>query len=95
MFAQANAKAIAICSRTISELEETRAEINEINPSTAVILRKVDITCEEDVNVFFKDIKQEVGKIDVAVSNSAANSYDPLPSSTTAQWWDVFVSQPK
>ena len=93
MFAEANARAIGICARTLSELEETRDKILAISPGTSVYLQQVDITAESDVRSFFEAAKSELGSIDVAVSNAGAqNEFKPIADTSTEQWWDEIVS---
>ena len=94
MFAKANARAIGICSRTVSELQTTRDEIGTISPDTQVYLQRVDVGCEEDVKSFFDQMKTAFGTIDVLVSNAGANScFEHLINTSTELWWSDFVSE--
>lgn len=93
MFARANAKVIAICSRTEAQLEETRAAIQEINPDIRVIYKSVDIASESDLAGFINTIAQDYGRIDVVVSNAGIQG----PRGRTIDqdvdtWWKQMVS---
>ena len=94
MFATAKARAIAICSRTMHELEETRDMVLAVSPETAVHLARVDVRNETDVRTFFEDTKARFGTVDVGVSNAGANSsFDALVSSNVDVWWNDYVGE--
>ncbi|GAA5881628.1 hypothetical protein JCM16303_005518 [Sporobolomyces ruberrimus] len=65
-FARAGAKKIVLTSRTKSELEEVKREIEELGKGTEVRIVEVDLTKEESVDRLF----QEAGQIDVLINNA-------------------------
>lgn len=93
-FAKAHARAIFICARTTSELEEVRKELLEIDPDVAVHLQQVDVTDDEAVKSLFETAKQKFGGIDIGVANAGSQREMALISgSTTDKWWGDFVSE--
>lgn len=88
MFAQAKAKGIAICARTVSQLEETKKAILEVDAEANVYSQQVDVASEQDVKSFFANVKEKFGRIDIAVSNAALNALiTPMIASDTDSWW--------
>ena len=55
-------------------LEETKALISEVNPSTEVLIVKVDVSIPEDFDHLVKVVKEKWGRIDYAV-NAAGEYY--------------------
>lgn len=93
MSAKAGARAVAIGARTISELEETKAEISKVNPATQVHIAKLDVTSNDSVKTFFEQVKAEYGTIDVLVSNAGSNdNQEMLADSDPERWWKDMVS---
>jgi NAD(P)-dependent dehydrogenase (short-subunit alcohol dehydrogenase family) len=92
-FAKVGAKGIVICSRTESELEETRNEIGKVDREVEVVAVKADVSREDDVKRVFEKSKEAGMRIDMLVSNAGPGaSTDKLADSDTDKWWYYFVS---
>jgi len=69
-YAQAGASGLIISSRTKSDLDDLTAKIQSINPSCKVLARICDTTKNEDLVQLVKDVRQEFGRLDVAIANA-------------------------
>lgn len=92
-FAKANAKAIALAARTVSQLEEVKAQIHSISPETEVHLQQVDVGDEAAVKSLFDSAREKFGTINIVVSNAAAQTeYGKMMVDTdTDIFWNDFV----
>ncbi|KAH6999370.1 hypothetical protein EDB80DRAFT_687486 [Ilyonectria destructans] len=69
-FGQAGAQSVAILGRRIDRLQTAAAEIVAAGPSTRVLYETADLSQREAVDNALKSITDQVGKIDVFVSNA-------------------------
>lgn len=92
-FAKANARAIVLAARTVSQLEEVKSQINSISPETQVHLQQVDVGDEAGVKSLFDSAREKFGAINVVVSNAAAQTeYGKMMVDTdTEMFWNDFV----
>ena len=77
---------VAIVSRSLNELKETESLIlkkncsmNEDDGDSAVLVRKCDVTKEEEVESTVSDIVSKWGGIDVLVNNAGASQPAKVP----------------
>jgi NADP-dependent 3-hydroxy acid dehydrogenase YdfG len=92
-FAKAGAKGLVICSRTETELQETKREIEKVDPEVVVVAVKADVSVEEDVNAVFEKAKEAGLRVDVLVSNAGPLApADKLAETDSDKWWYYFVS---
>ncbi|KAK5162454.1 hypothetical protein LTR04_003728 [Oleoguttula sp. CCFEE 6159] len=95
-FAKAKAKAVIICARTLSRLEETGTEMYKVNPETEVLMQQVDVTSEKDVKSLFDAANDRYGTVRVAVSNAGRNGEPKLlADSDTESWWNDYETNVK
>lgn len=64
---------IAITSRTLEELNETRSNIDSLGLNTKVLVKTADITKFEEVKKIFKEIHDELGAIHGVIANAGAS----------------------
>jgi NAD(P)-dependent dehydrogenase (short-subunit alcohol dehydrogenase family) len=71
-YAQAGASTLILAARTGSseELADVERKVKELSPSTHTIILHVDITSADSVGRLAKDVKEEIGTLDVVVLNS-------------------------
>ncbi|GAA5955783.1 hypothetical protein JCM3765_001851 [Sporobolomyces pararoseus] len=82
-FARAGAKKVVLTSLEKAELEEVKAEIDQLGKGTEVRTIEVDLTKEENIDRLF----EEAGELDVLVNN--AGYLEPLVSireSNSVDW---------
>ncbi|MEO5910291.1 MAG: SDR family oxidoreductase [Pelobium sp.] len=63
-----NSHHLALCARTIEELEILKNEIIKEFPSTKVFIKSVDCSVKEEVLAFADEALEKLGKIDVLVN---------------------------
>jgi len=67
---------LGLTSRTIEELKETQAKIQEVS-DMKVVLKTADITNYEEVEMIFKEFREELGLFNGVIANAGASSrYD-------------------
>ncbi|KPM35466.1 hypothetical protein AK830_g11094 [Neonectria ditissima] len=69
-FGQAGAKSVSIIGRRIDRLKAASAEIAATGPSTRVLCETADLTKRATIDSALKRITDQVGKIDIFVSNA-------------------------
>ncbi|KAH6843692.1 hypothetical protein AA0119_g5341 [Alternaria tenuissima] len=71
-YAQAGAASLLLAARSSSsqELATVAQEAKNLNPSVSIKSLEVDITSNTSVAQLAKDVKQEVGRLDVVIVNS-------------------------
>lgn len=62
--------ALALCARTFSKLETLKADILSTTSCTDVFIQAVDVTKEEEINVFAENVLNHWRDIDVLVNNA-------------------------
>lgn len=95
-YAESGVSAIILCARTSSELDEVEQAIKKINSNVCVRKASIDITSEADVVVLAKDIREQVGRLDVLVNNAGvAENWVPIVDSDTDEYlrtWMVHIN---
>jgi 3-oxoacyl-[acyl-carrier protein] reductase len=61
--------ALALCSRTASDLDLLRQELLKIDPSLHIYTRPTDCSDKTELLAFAKHAKEEIGSMDVLVNN--------------------------
>lgn len=69
-FSQAGANSVAIISRRVNLLEAAVADIIAAGPATRVLYESADLTDRAAVDAAMKSITDQVGKIDIFISNA-------------------------
>ena len=64
---------VGITSRTLNELEETKAEIEKLQPNTKIIVKTADITKYEEVKKIFEEFHSEMGQLYGVIANAGAS----------------------
>jgi NAD(P)-dependent dehydrogenase (short-subunit alcohol dehydrogenase family) len=78
--ARRGAKKIAICARHEEDLEGLAAEL--VLKGVPVVAERCDLTNKHDVKVFFEHIEQDLGPVDVVITNAATISVGPFAAWT-------------
>ena len=79
-FAGENAEALSISSRDKSSLNKVAFQINQISPTTQVIVISGDLSLARDVErIVATTLKAFGGRIDVLVNNASAIGPTPIP----------------
>ncbi len=92
--AQAGAK-VLICSRKLANVKQAAEEINEIVGENLALPVEGDISNEDGVEKIYKDVINEVNKLDILINNSGATWGEKLgnfPYSAWAKVLDVNVT---
>lgn len=84
--------AVAICGRTVSDLERTAERIR--SSGGRALARQVDVSDEAAIDRFFTEVAAEFGRIDVLVNNASLTAMTnigaaPLVEMETAEWHRV------
>lgn len=66
---------LALASRTISDLEELKSQINLNFPNIKVFIQSVDFTDKTQIENFNQMVKQQFGNIQIIVNNVGAYNY--------------------
>jgi NAD(P)-dependent dehydrogenase (short-subunit alcohol dehydrogenase family) len=74
--ARRGAKKIAICARSVEDLDLIGAEL--VERGVAVVARRCDLTIKSEVDEFFADVQRELGRIDIVVTNAATITVGPF-----------------
>jgi short-subunit dehydrogenase len=69
---------LAICARTIHQLEEARAELQSLGGE--VISLPVDLTDHDEVRKMVSDVREHFGRIDVLINNAGIIQVGPFDS---------------
>jgi len=92
-FAKAKAKGMVLTARDLSLLEQVQKEIEDSYRDTKVLVHKMDVTSESDVNAAFAKAVEVFGGVDVAIHNAGMNlDFTPLAQTDTSTWWTQYVS---
>lgn len=84
-FARAGAD-IAICSRTLPELEAVKAEVEACD--VRCVIGAVDLSDEDATREFCERVLSEMGAVDVLVNNAGAEvETGRIEESDPANWW--------
>lgn len=88
-FAQAGASGLALLSRTASQLESLAAEIAAEYPETCTLVCVADVTDRDAVAKAVKNVKNELGAIDVLVANAGIAGARPFVYTPYEDWQDI------
>ncbi|WP_424987459.1 SDR family NAD(P)-dependent oxidoreductase [Microbulbifer sp. S227A] len=84
-FARAGAD-VAICSRTIAELEAVKAEIEALD--VRCLMGAVDLSDQDATQVFCARVLEEMKAVDVLVNNAGAElDTGRIEASDPSKWW--------
>jgi NAD(P)-dependent dehydrogenase (short-subunit alcohol dehydrogenase family) len=86
-FARAGAH-VVVASRTVSDLEKTASEIQQLGRRALVV--KTDISKKEEIENLFTKTVEEFGTVDILVNN-AAQLLMMLPSKLRDDGWDKMI----
>jgi 3-oxoacyl-[acyl-carrier protein] reductase len=76
---------VAICARTASEIEKTAQEIEKAFGAT-VFWRALDVTKEDAVRGFVRDVEKKFGRVDICVTNAGGPPSKKFVDTTLAEW---------
>jgi len=75
---------VALASRTLSELEAVRAEIEAAGGEAASV--PADVSVESDAVSLVQRTVERFGRLDILVNNAGIGIFRPLVETTAAQW---------
>ncbi|MCI0562070.1 MAG: SDR family oxidoreductase [Nitrososphaera sp.] len=84
---------VAICSRTLKEIQDTANTIKKINPG--VIGAKCDVSIPSQVESFVGQTARKFGGIDILINNAGVAFLKSLLETTEAQWDETLGSNLK
>jgi len=79
---------VAVCSRTVSELNRTAREIEKTG--RRAMIRPADITDVSDIRSMVKEVCETFGRIDILVNNAGVNRPQDAVD-VTEENWDVVM----
>ena len=82
----AEGAAVALCARNAAELVAKRRTLETAYPGARVFAQAADVAAEDQIDAFFKDAVNALGRIDILVNN--AGVYGPMGSIDTIDWCD-------
>jgi NAD(P)-dependent dehydrogenase (short-subunit alcohol dehydrogenase family) len=80
---------LAICSRTVSELEKTKSEIERFGRK--VHIQEVDVLKIPDIHSMVEETAKKFGHIDILVNNAGVN-IPQLAVEVTEEAWDKIIN---
>jgi ketoreductase len=78
---------VGICSRTIGNLKETVASVNQRGGKGMAVA--CDIRNAGEVDKAISDMVDKFGKIDILVNNSGASGMNPMDRADNSKWMDI------
>jgi NAD(P)-dependent dehydrogenase (short-subunit alcohol dehydrogenase family) len=75
---------LALCARSLDKLESLAAELR--GNGATVLVERVDVSQEADVDRFFSAIQREYGRADILINNAGAFDGGPLDELTKTAW---------
>jgi len=78
---------VGICSRTIGNLKDTVASLNQRGAKGLAV--PCDIRNAGEVDKAISKIVDEFGKIDILVNNSGASGMNPMDRADDSKWMDI------
>jgi NAD(P)-dependent dehydrogenase (short-subunit alcohol dehydrogenase family) len=78
---------LALCARSFDKLQSVANELRAAGAN--VLVERVDVSQECDVEHFFAAIGREYGRVDILVNNAGAFDGGPLDELTIAAWNNV------
>ena len=82
-FAEAGAN-VAVCGRTLSELEPVARKIESLGRKALAI--KTDVTAKNDIEKMVQTVVAELGTIDILVNNAVVYVVNPLVDLSEEDW---------
>lgn len=79
---------LVVCSRTLSELEKVRAEIEKLGRK--VLVQKMDVTKIPEIHVMVEESVKAFGHIDILVNNAGIN-ITQWAVDVTEEAWDKII----
>lgn len=79
---------VAICSRTVSELERTRDGIEKLG--RRILIQKMDVSKVQEISPMVEEVVKAFGRIDILVNNAGIN----IPQwavDVTEEAWDKII----
>jgi len=79
---------LAICSRTVSELEKTRDEIEKLG--RRVLIQRMDVSKVQEISQTVEEVVKAFGRIDILVNNAGVSIPQPAVE-VTEEAWDKII----
>lgn len=80
---------VILVGRTLTKLEKTASEINEIYGADSAVPFKADVTKEEEIKDLSSYLKKEYGHIDVLINNAGSSASGSILQMDIAEWQAV------
>ena len=78
---------LALCARSLDKLHALAAKLRGLGAT--VLVERVDVSVEADVERFFAAVQREYGRVDILVNNAGAFDGGPLDELTKTAWDNV------
>jgi 3-oxoacyl-[acyl-carrier protein] reductase len=85
-----NGAGVALASRTLSELETVRTEIEEMGGEAASF--QADVTIESDALSLVQRTMDGCGRLDILVNNAGMGIFKPLVDTTASEWDQIMAA---
>ncbi len=77
---------VSICARTVSDLENTRRELQEEAGAARILAFPCDVSRSEDLNRWYQETKKALGTIDILVTNTGGPPAGRFMELTEDRW---------
>ncbi|MDF2117006.1 SDR family oxidoreductase [Roseiarcaceae bacterium H3SJ34-1] len=77
---------VAICGRNAERLDKVAADLCDRFGAANVLARRCDVTKQDDVAAFARDVEAWSGRVDILINNAGQGQMTTFASTTDEQW---------
>jgi len=77
---------VAICGRNGERLDKVAADLGKRSGAANVLARRCDVTKQDDVAAFARDVEGWSGSVDILINNAGQGQMTTFASTTDEQW---------
>ncbi len=81
---------VAICSRSAEGVEKTLEEFNSLGLQNKVVGKSLDVSNSSDIDDFFDFVSNELGNIDILVTNAGGPPSGKFEDFNDEDWYNAF-----
>ncbi|KAF5692398.1 short-chain alcohol dehydrogenase/reductase [Fusarium denticulatum] len=80
---------VCVTGRTISQVEETKAEIVNLGLDGKIVGIVADVLKLKDQERLVREFREQLGPVDILVCNAGSNMFQPFHLTNATEWWDI------
>ncbi|NOZ47449.1 MAG: SDR family oxidoreductase [Chlorobi bacterium] len=81
---------VAICSRSVSSVQNTIKEFEHLNSESRVIGKAVDVSNPDEIDSFFDFVESEFDSVDILVTNAGGPPSGKFDDFSDKEWLNAF-----